>query len=149
MREEEIKNAKFRRRMLLLMPFNGLCIFGTMKYCANIQKIANRFWPKMQKVKISNLFLVATSQAIMFSTIYLGGTCAILGENPVRKYREMVKINEELYAKFEEVEKSGAASATKEVAKVKVDTLPEKDQAFVKGLNKIGISNEMIMDMES
>ena len=35
------------------------------------------------------MFMIATLQAVGFTSIYLGGTFAILGINPVKKYREM------------------------------------------------------------
>ena len=60
MEQEELENAKMRKRIVWLLPYNFLVIWGTMKYCANIKTIAQRVWPNYQKVKISNLIIVST-----------------------------------------------------------------------------------------
>ena len=60
MLQEEKRNAALKRRCLWLLPFNVGMIWGTMSYASNIKSIANRFWPGRQKVKVSNLFMVAT-----------------------------------------------------------------------------------------
>ena len=86
-----------RRRMLWLIPYNFGIIWGTMRYCSNIQNIGSKWWPKHQKVKVSNLFLVATVQAVMFTSIYLGGTLAVLGINPVTKYKEMMAAKNQMH----------------------------------------------------
>ena len=90
MKEEEEKNSVMRRRIMLLLPFNGFMIWGSLKYAANIQTIAQRWWPTYQKAKLKNLFIIATTQATLFTTLYLGGTFAILGINPITKYKEMM-----------------------------------------------------------
>lgn len=36
MEEEDLKNAKYKKRMLFLIPFNMFCMWGTMKYFKNI-----------------------------------------------------------------------------------------------------------------
>ena len=89
MAEEDKKNADFKRRLLYLIPFNLGVIWGTLRYCSNVNNIAKKWWPSYQKVRVSNLFLIATVQAFGFTGIYLGGTFAILGMNPIKKYREM------------------------------------------------------------
>ncbi len=79
---EDEKNARYRKRMLYLIPFNALALWGTIKYFQNVQRIAKKFWPKRQKASIGNFFLIGTAQAIFFTTFYIGGTLAILGINP-------------------------------------------------------------------
>ncbi len=79
---EDEKNAHYRKRMLYLIPFNALALWGTIKYFQNVQRIAKKFWPKRQKASIGNFFIIGTTQAIFFTTFYIGGTLAILGINP-------------------------------------------------------------------
>lgn len=79
---EEQKNAKYRKRILYLIPFNFFAMWGTIKYFQNIQSIAKKYWPKRQKASIGNFFLIGTAQAIFFTTFYIGGSLAILGINP-------------------------------------------------------------------
>jgi hypothetical protein len=43
---EDEKNAHYRKRMLYLIPFNALSLWGTIKYFQNVQRIAKKFWPK-------------------------------------------------------------------------------------------------------
>ena len=75
--------------MLWLIPYNFMIIWGTLRYCSNVQTIARKFWPNRQKVKISNLFMIATLQAVAFTTIYIGGAFAVMGINPIKKYKEL------------------------------------------------------------
>ena len=72
----------------MLIPYNMFMIWGTLRYCSNVNRIAKKWWPNLRKVKVRNLFFVATIQAVGFTSVYLGGTCAVLGVNPVQKYRE-------------------------------------------------------------
>ena len=60
MAEADLKNAAFKKRLLWLIPFNFGIIWGTLRYCANVNNIAKRFWPGKQKVKVGNLLMVAT-----------------------------------------------------------------------------------------
>ena len=83
MAEEDIKNAKYRKRMLFLIPFNIFSLWATMKYFKNIQKIARRFWPTLQKATLLNFFVVGTAQALLFTSFYIGGAIAIMGINPI------------------------------------------------------------------
>ena len=80
---EDERNAKYRKRMLFLIPFNFLALWGTIKYFQNVQRIAKLFWPKRQKASIGNFFFIGTVQAMFFTTFYIGGTLAILGINPL------------------------------------------------------------------
>ena len=96
MAEEAKRNANLKRRILWLIPFNFGVIWGTLRYCSNINSFAKKFWPSRQKVEVSNLFMIATMQAVGFTSIYLGGTCAILGINPMKKYKEMKQEAENL-----------------------------------------------------
>ncbi len=88
------KNAVFRKRLLLLIPFNFLSLYGTIRYFQNIQKIAKKFWPNRQKATVFNLFLIGTAQAVIFTTFYVGGSLAILGMNPAKFVREGRTFNE-------------------------------------------------------
>ena len=47
--------------MLYLIPFNFLCMFGTVKYFQNIQRIARKMWPSRQKATLFNFFFVGTA----------------------------------------------------------------------------------------
>ena len=89
MQKEELENAKMRKRMMWLIPYNFAIIWGTLRYCYNIKNIANKYWPSHQKVRVSNLLLISTVQALGFTAIYLGGSFAIVGVNPVKRYREL------------------------------------------------------------
>ena len=92
---EDRRNAAFKRRGMWLLPFNFVTIWGTLRYCSNVQTIAKKYWPGLLKVKLINLIIVSTFQAVGFTTFYVGGTLAILGINPVqaiRKYREEQRI---------------------------------------------------------
>ena len=86
---EEKRNASLKRRLLWLIPYNFGIIWATLRYCGNVNSIARKWWPSRQKVKVSNLFMVATIQAVGFTTIYLGGTFAVLGINPIKKIKEL------------------------------------------------------------
>ena len=88
MLDEEEKNAAMKRRIIWLLPYNLCMIWGTMKYCSNIKTISNKFWPSRRKATINNLVVVATAQALMFTSLYLAGTLAIIGVNPVTFVRE-------------------------------------------------------------
>ena len=84
---EEEKNAKYRKRILYLIPFNALAMWGTIKYFQNVQSIAKKYWPKRQKASIGNFFFIGTAQAIFFTTFYIGGSLAILGVNPFSLFK--------------------------------------------------------------
>lgn len=45
MAEEAKRNADLKRRILWLIPFNFGVIWGTLRYCSNVNNIAKRFWP--------------------------------------------------------------------------------------------------------
>ena len=36
MAEEDLKNAKYRKRLVYLVPFNFFALYGTIKYSKNI-----------------------------------------------------------------------------------------------------------------
>ena len=57
---EERRNASLKRRLLWLIPYNFGIIWGTLRYCGNVNSIAKKWWPGRQKVKVSNLFMIAT-----------------------------------------------------------------------------------------
>ena len=60
-----------------------IMIYGTFRYATNIKSIANKFWPSRRKATVWNLLFVSTANAIGFFTIYMAGTLAILGANPI------------------------------------------------------------------
>ncbi len=70
-----------------LIPYNFLMVWGTLRYCANIHNIARKYWPNRRKATVWNLFLVGTIQAFGFTSIYLGGICAIFQLNPIKIFR--------------------------------------------------------------
>ena len=45
MAAEEKKNAELKRRNMYLIPFNFAVIWGTLRYCANINNFAKKWWP--------------------------------------------------------------------------------------------------------
>ena len=60
-------------------------------------------------MRVGNLFVVATLQATVFTTIYLGGTFAVLGVNPITKLREYKADRlkqQELYARMADKEQN-------------------------------------------
>jgi hypothetical protein len=60
MADEAKRNADLKRRILWLIPFNFGVIWGTLRYCTNLNNIAKKYWPNKQKVKVGNLFMIAT-----------------------------------------------------------------------------------------
>ncbi|CAI2381279.1 unnamed protein product [Moneuplotes crassus] len=78
------RNAKFRRRLAFLFPYNVFLLWGSIKYAKNIHKIAKRFWPNRRKFSVGNFILIGTVQALFFTTLYAGGNLAILGINPLK-----------------------------------------------------------------
>ena len=109
MAQEDLKNAKYRKRLLFLIPFNFFAIYGTMVYFRNIQRIARRFWPNRQKATVMNFFLVGTAQAIFLTSFYLGGTILVLGINPVAIWKRREQLvggptDEELMQSEQEIE---------------------------------------------
>ena len=85
--EEDLKNSKYRKRLLFLIPFNAFALWATIRYFRNIHNIGRRFWPQYQKATLKNLFIVGTAQALVFTTFYIGGSLAILGVNPIAVYK--------------------------------------------------------------
>ena len=81
-----MKNQKYRKRLLFLLPFNAFSLWATIRYFKNIHKIGKKFWPTYQKATLKNLFVVGTAQAMFFTTFYIGGSLAILGINPIAVY---------------------------------------------------------------
>jgi hypothetical protein len=58
---EDQRNAKYRKRLLYLIPFQFLSLYATIKYFQNIQRIAKIFWPKRQKATLLNFFVIGTA----------------------------------------------------------------------------------------
>lgn len=52
-------------------------------YSKNIKKIAIRFWPNRRKATLKNVILVGTAQALTFTSLYIGGSFAVMGLNPI------------------------------------------------------------------
>ena len=92
---EDEKNAHYRKRMLYLIPFNFFALYATVKYFQNIQRISKKYWPKRQKASIMNFFIVGTSQALFFTTFYIGGTLALLGINPLAIFKDRDLLNDD------------------------------------------------------
>ena len=80
--EEEEANAKYKKKMFLLIPYNCFMVFLTLKYMQHYPYIAKRFLPNVNKATLGNLFYLGTIQALGMTTLYLGGNMAILGINP-------------------------------------------------------------------
>ena len=92
---EDEKNAHYRKRMLYLIPFNFFALYATVKYFQNIQRISKKYWPKRQKASIMNFFIVGTSQALFFTSFYIGGTLALLGINPLAIFKDRDLLNDD------------------------------------------------------
>lgn len=131
--------------MLWLIPFNMLMVYGTFKYCMNIHKISNYLWPNLKKVKISNLFIVSTMQAMGFTTIYVGGTLIVLGVNPVKKYREMQEMNE---AMANMPVTDNLIGPDGKLDESEFDKLSDGQKKMLRTLNSFGISNQQILEIE-
>ncbi|CDW87986.1 histone h2a [Stylonychia lemnae] len=86
--EEDLRNSVYKKRLLYLIPFQFFCLWGTIKYFQNIQRIAKLFWPRRQKATIFNFFIIGTAQSILFTTFYVGGSCAIMGINPIKVWQK-------------------------------------------------------------
>ena len=67
------KNAKFRRRLVFLFPYNIALLFGTIKYAKNIHRISKALWPGRRKFTLGNFFFIGTVQALFFTTVWAGG----------------------------------------------------------------------------
>ena len=78
------RNAKFRRRLVFLLPYNLALIYGTIKYSKNIHRISKFLWPNRRKFTIGNFLLIGTIQALFFTSLYAGGNMLILGINPLK-----------------------------------------------------------------
>lgn len=140
MEEEDIKNAKYRKRMLFLIPFNFFCLYATIKYFQNIQRIAKKYWPRRQKATLLNFFLVGTAQAMVFTTFYLGGTIAILGINPIAvwKKREMLvsgPSDEELQQDEQQIQKA-------------VEGMNMSDAVVLRMFKAMGLSDKTMVQIE-
>jgi len=78
----DAKNAKFRRRLVFLLPYNLALIWGTVQYAKNINRISKWLWPQRRKFSVFNFIFIGTLQALLFTSIYAGGNLAIIGINP-------------------------------------------------------------------
>jgi hypothetical protein len=140
MAEEDLKNAKYRKRMLFLIPFNFLSLYATIKYFQNIQRIARKFWPKRQKATLWNFFLVGTCQALVFTSFYLGGTIAILGINPIAVWKKREQLvsgpsEDELLADEKEIEQ-------------KVAGMNVGDAVVLRAFKAMGLSERTMVQIE-
>ena len=90
--EEDLKNTKYRKRLLYLLPFNAFALWATIRYFKNIHSIGKKWWPQYQKATLKNLLIVGTAQALFFTTFYIGGSLALLGINPVAVYQRRVTL---------------------------------------------------------
>ena len=77
------KNAKFRRRLVFLLPYNLALIWGTVQYAKNINKISKWLWPQRRKFSVFNFMFIGTVQALFFTSVYAGGNLLIIGINPL------------------------------------------------------------------
>jgi hypothetical protein len=86
--EDEAWRSKIKKRSFLLVPFNLIMMKLTLDYARNIKGIAKKYWPGRQRFTVGNFLLVGTLQAVIFSSVYFGGTCAIMGVNPIKTYAD-------------------------------------------------------------
>lgn len=91
--------------------------------------------------------MIATIQALGFTAIYLGGTFAILGINPIKKYKQM-KIEADNLARLSEQDPEGTFLPRDGSFDIPKDKMTPGQLKLVEGLNKLGISNEAIMSIE-
>ena len=79
-------------RIYLLVPFNAIILKGSIEYARNIRSISKKFWPNYLKFTSrtkTNLFMIASIQALIFSTVYVGGTFAVIGINPWQAFKDL------------------------------------------------------------
>ena len=81
--------------------------------------------------------MVATMQAVGFTTVYLTGTLAILGVNPVTKWKQLKQEKELMLRESDEQNLHDSLTSM---------TVGQKQ--LVKGLNALGISNDSILTIE-
>ncbi len=67
-------------------------LYLTIRYSKNIHRIGAKYWPQYQKATLKNLLIVGTAQALVFTSIYLTGSLAILGINPIAVYQRRVTL---------------------------------------------------------
>ncbi len=67
-------------------------LYLTIRYSKNIHRISAKYWPQYQKATLKNLLIVGTAQALVFTSIYLTGSLAILGINPIAVYQRRVTL---------------------------------------------------------
>ena len=72
-------------------------MYGTFKYAKNASKAMRKMQVGSKATKLSQMkmFLTIVGSLFGFAFVYLGGTIAILGVNPVRLYRERRRREEE------------------------------------------------------
>ena len=156
MLEEDEANARFKKRMFMLIPYNAMMVFFTLKYMKNYTKIANRLWPNVQKATLRNLLYVGTIQALGMTTLYLGGNLAILGVNPRAIYLRHKKQEEDMAnianqpIFFEEEMKDQVVDLLKDA-----DILPQgepnkkvQDVFLMQMFKSMGLSDKTIMVIE-
>ena len=131
MKEEDLANNSLKKRMFMLIPYNAMMVFLTLKYMQNYTKIANRLWPNVKKANLKNLLYVGTIQALGMTTLYLGGNMAILGVNPRAIYLRHKQQEEEMarlanqHTFFDDELKEEVVGVLKE-AEVLLQTEPSK-----------------------
>lgn len=71
-----------------LVPYNMCVIWTTFLYSKNIKKIGARFWPNRRKATLKNVILVGTAQAVIFTGLYITGSFAAMGLNPIAIWKD-------------------------------------------------------------
>jgi hypothetical protein len=95
--QDEHDFGKYMSRLILCIPYNFLVMYGTFKYAKNASKAMRKMQVGSKATKLSQMkmFLTIVGSLFGFAFVYLGGTIAILGVNPVRLYRERRRREEE------------------------------------------------------
>ena len=152
--EEEQANLKFKKRMFLLIPYNTLMVYLTLKYMQNYSYIAKKLWPNVRKATLGNLLYLGTIQAFAMTTFYLGGNMAILGVNPRAIYLRHKQQEEEMAALYSQsgvLDGSSMSGALKEAEIFFAEDPTKKVQdVFVMQMFKsMGLSDKTIMVIEA
>ncbi len=74
---------QMKMRVPLLIPFNVVFFYGSIKFMQNYRYLMNRYWPFKRRSTLKNLLFNGTIQGMMIAGFYVSCTFGILGFNPM------------------------------------------------------------------
>ena len=92
--ETDLVNLAFyKKRALLLIPYNAMILAGMFSFASNIRSINSRFFVPSSggKSGAARSFFMGTGMALTFFFTYAAGICAIFSMNPFRAVNENTK----------------------------------------------------------